>query len=173
MPVQTKTLIRSPPRQQIAPALAKLKGIGRPQIAELAAFRPNKQHPLTHPEAPMPLQAPFKPECERGDTEPFHPGEILREDILPALGFTERRLADHLGISEHDLLGLLTERTGITLDLALRLGAAFGQGARYWLALQMQHDLWHAQRQAATDVRPIRWPAAARHSGSGRSLNML
>ncbi len=91
---------------------------------------------------------------------PPHPGEILREDLLPALGMSRACFARHIGISVGRLAALLAERVPVTLDLALRLGAAFGHGTRYWLGLQVQHDIWCAERAVRVPVKPVEWPAA-------------
>ncbi len=80
-------------------------------------------------------------------TSPPHPGEVLREDILPHYTMTRAQLAKHLQISTRLLNEVVRERRDINLDLAMRLGAAFGQGAHFWLGLQMQHDLWQARNQ--------------------------
>ncbi len=89
------------------------------------------------------------------DTSPPHPGEVLREDILPHYSMSRAQLARHLRISTRKLNEILRELRDINLDLAMRLGAAFGQGAHFWLGLQMQHDLWQARNREAS-IRPIR-----------------
>jgi addiction module HigA family antidote len=78
---------------------------------------------------------------------PSHPGEILREDVLPALKMPKARLADHLGISRQTLYSILREKRAVTADVAARLGRAFGNSAAFWLNLQSQHDAWHAERK--------------------------
>lgn len=88
-------------------------------------------------------------------TKPPHPGEILREELLPRLGITGAELADHLGVGAEVIEAILDERRAIKLKLAQRLGAALGTGARYWLALQMQHDVWVAERMAPVELAPI------------------
>lgn len=98
---------------------------------------------------------------------PPHPGEILKEDILPHYQITRKDLAKHLGISTRRLSDLLHERCEISLDLAMRLGAAFGQGAHYWLGLQMQHNLWQAHHQDVK-VRPVPRKMARRSSKPGK-----
>jgi addiction module HigA family antidote len=85
------------------------------------------------------------------DAGPPHPGEILREDILPLLALSRRELARHLSISPRVLSEVLSERRAVTLDLAI------GQGARYWLGLQAQHDVWRASLAEAAPVQPIAW----------------
>ena len=92
-----------------------------------------------------------------GDLHPPHPGEILREDILPLLSLTRRQFARHLGVSVRVLSELLSERRSVTLDIAQRLGAALGQGARYWLGLQMQHDVWLTTQGQNIAVKPLSW----------------
>lgn len=78
------------------------------------------------------------------DEAPAHPGEVLREDVFPKLGITRRALAEALGVSPRKLAGLMAERTAVTFDMAQRLGVVLGHGSRYWLGLQVQHDLWRA-----------------------------
>lgn len=90
-------------------------------------------------------------------TAPPHPGEYLREDILPALGMTIGDLAGRLGVTRTTLSQLVNERRDVSLEMAQRLGQAFGNGARFWLALQMQHDIWNAERTSKVRVERIRW----------------
>lgn len=96
--------------------------------------------------------------------QPSHPGEILRETIIPALGMTIKDVAAHLGVSRAALSELVNEKRSVSLDMARRLGAAFGNGARFWLALQMQYDLWHAEhsgRAGGIAVKPLKARKAA------------
>ena len=86
---------------------------------------------------------------------PPHPGEILRDQILPRLSLSRMQLAQRLGVRHGRLADLLNERRPVSLDMARRLGKAFGNGARYWLALQMQHDVWNAERSDTMQIAPI------------------
>jgi addiction module HigA family antidote len=86
---------------------------------------------------------------------PPHPGEILREQVLPQLALTKLEIARRLGVSRRCLSDLLAERSSVGVTMARRLGQAFGNGARYWLAVQMQHDIWQAERTGQLDVQPI------------------
>jgi len=88
---------------------------------------------------------------------PPHPGEILSEDVLPHTGLTAAELASHLGVTPSLIADLIAERASVTADLALRLGKALGQGARYWLGLQAQHDLWVAMTSEAPRVKAVHW----------------
>lgn len=92
---------------------------------------------------------------------PPHPGEYLREDILPALDMNVSELAAHLGVKRQTLSRLINEKSDVSVEMAQRLWQAFGNGARYWLALQMQRDLWQAQHASAIEVRRLNWKANA------------
>ncbi len=93
--------------------------------------------------------------------QPPHPGEILREDILPALGMQVKELAKHLGVARQSLSRLIHEKSGVSVEMAERLGQAFGNGARFWLALQMQRDIWDAKQKSHVEVAPLHWKRAA------------
>jgi addiction module HigA family antidote len=82
---------------------------------------------------------------------PTHPGELLREDLLPQINMSKTAFADNVGISRQHLYELLAERKPVSADVAARLGAAFGDGAGIWLRMQAAHDAWHAERD--TDLR--------------------
>jgi antitoxin HigA-1 len=72
---------------------------------------------------------------------PMHPGELLREDVLPALGRTRAEIARLLGVSRQTLHGIVAERAPVTPEMALRLGKLCGNGPELWLALQSRYDL--------------------------------
>jgi len=99
--------------------------------------------------------------------------EIKHLRMLCAIADTGNmtRAAVTLCISQSALDAFLSERAGITLDLAQRLGYALGQGPRYWLALQMQYDLWQAERSVPDGVRRVAWPGHGRRRS--RSLSSL
>jgi antitoxin HigA-1 len=96
----------------------------------------------------MSLKSPYKPIDERIDTAPLHPGEILREDLLPHFHVSPQEFARHLGIRVETLNRVLSESAPVTRPLAKRLGASLGQGGHYWLALQSQYDLWQGALEA-------------------------
>ena len=78
---------------------------------------------------------------EQHAPRPTHPGEILRENVLPALGLTQEELADKLGVSHLAVSELLCEERGVTPDMAIRLGKLLGNGARIWLHMQQRVDI--------------------------------
>ena len=88
---------------------------------------------------------------------PIHPGEILREDVLPALGRPKTEIARLLGISRQTLYDILNERQPVTATMALRIGKLCGNGAEIWLNLQKRYDLKIAERAIgdALDAIPL------------------
>lgn len=85
---------------------------------------------------------------------PVHPGEILRDGVIPALGLSKSQVARHLGISRQTLYELLGEKQPVTPQMAVRLGKLLGNGPRLWINLQSAHDLWHAERSVDTAKIP-------------------
>ena len=77
---------------------------------------------------------------------PAHPGEILREDIMPALSISKTAMAGALGVSRQTLYDILNERQPVTAEMAVRFGKLFGNGAGFWINLQRAHDLAIAER---------------------------
>jgi antitoxin HigA-1 len=73
--------------------------------------------------------------------KPTHPGAILREDILPALGISKTAVAAALRISRETLYKILKEEAPVTPSMALRLGKAFGNSPEFWLNLQQAYDI--------------------------------
>ena len=84
-----------------------------------------------------------------------HPGEILKEDVLPELGLTVGQLAEHLGVSRPHLSRVLNGHAGISADMDLRLSEALAQTPGLWLTMQANYDLWQAQRQRRKPAPPL------------------
>ena len=86
---------------------------------------------------------------------PVHPGEILREDVLPAMGLSVSEVARRLGISRQQLHRVLACTHPITTDMALRIGKLAGNGPGLWLRMQQTYDLWHAERRMEVELSKI------------------
>lgn len=84
---------------------------------------------------------------------PMHPGELLREDVLPALDMSKTAVAAALGISRQTLYDIIGECQPVTAEMAVRLGKLLGNGAQFWLTLQRNYDL--ALAQAHVDVSKV------------------
>lgn len=90
---------------------------------------------------------------------PAHPGEILREDVLPALGITQGELARRLGVSRLTVSELLREKRAVSPDMAMRLARLLNTSPESWLNMQQAVDLWglgraHARRYER--IKPVK-----------------
>ena len=86
---------------------------------------------------------------------PVHPGEMLREDILPAVGRPKTEIARLLGISRQTLYDILNEKQPVTPAMALRLARMFGGSAESWVNMQRNYDLKIAERELADELDKI------------------
>ncbi|MDI4236357.1 HigA family addiction module antitoxin [Bradyrhizobium sp. Arg237L] len=86
---------------------------------------------------------------------PMHPGELLREEILPAIGRPKTEIAKLLGVSRQTLYDVLTEKQPVTPIMALRLGKLCGNGPDLWLNLQKRYDLHQAQQELGERIKNI------------------
>jgi addiction module HigA family antidote len=91
---------------------------------------------------------------------PTHPGELLRQDVLPAIGMPRTEIAKRLGISRSMLYAILEGRAPISPAMALRLGRLLGTSAESWLNMQRDYDLRLLEASMAEELAAIR-PVAA------------
>jgi addiction module HigA family antidote len=84
-----------------------------------------------------------------------HPGELLREDVLPALKKSKTEIANLLGISRQTLYDILAEKQPVTPGMALRLGKLCGNGPELWINMQRGYDLRLAERDLAKEIKKI------------------
>ena len=91
---------------------------------------------------------------------PIHPGEILREDVLPTLGLSVSETTRRLGVSRQQLHRILACTHPVTVEMALRLGRLSGNGPGLWLRMQQNHDLRRVEQGLRSELEKIE-PAAA------------
>jgi len=91
---------------------------------------------------------------------PPHPGEILKEDVLPDLGITVTEAAKQLGVTRVTLSRIINGKSGISPDMALRLAQWLGTTPDSWLNMQVSYDLWQAKQQPRPSIACAR-PAHA------------
>jgi addiction module HigA family antidote len=77
---------------------------------------------------------------------PVHPGRIVRQDCLEALGLSVTRAAKVLGVSRQAVNNLVNEKAGISPEMAIRLSKAFGSTPETWLQMQVSYDLGEARK---------------------------
>jgi len=85
----------------------------------------------------------------------MHPGELLRDEILPVLDRPKTEIARLLGVSRQTLYDILEERQPVTPTMALRLGKLCGNGPDLWLNLQKRYDLHLARQKLGETIRKI------------------
>ncbi len=91
---------------------------------------------------------------------PAHPGEVLR-DYLGEMSVAEA--AARLGVTRAHLSRILNGRAGVSAQMSLRLTAALGTSPEFWLKMQMQYDLWQAQKAKRPRIR--RFPQVPKARG--------
>ena len=79
--------------------------------------------------------------------DPAHPGEMLKELCLEPLNLTVTEVARTLGVARKTLSELVNGKAGISPEMAIRLSKAFKTTPEFWMNLQQQYDLWHAQQK--------------------------
>src|SRR5574341_2220533 len=87
---------------------------------------------------------------------PTHPGELLRDEIMPAAGLTQERLARLLNVSRRTVNEVVTEKRSLSADMAHRMARLFNTTPDFWLGLQRDVDLWRAERRGQTAYRKIK-----------------
>ncbi|MBA3713392.1 MAG: HigA family addiction module antidote protein [Pyrinomonadaceae bacterium] len=95
---------------------------------------------------------------------PTHPGEILREDVLPAAGLSQGEFAAVLGVSRRTVNEILQEKRPVTVDMAHRLSRALGTSPEVWLGLQQKVEVWDALQDNKREydrIKPLPVEAAA------------
>ena len=102
------------------------------------------------------IPSPTKP-----SRPPTRPGEIQREDVLPALGLTVSAAAKSLGLTRQTLHATLAGRLAVTPTMALRLGKLCGNGPHIWLNMQGAYDLGHAEQAMGAEIAKIETHKAA------------
>ncbi len=83
-----------------------------------------------------------------GMHNPPHPGGIVRRQCLEPLGLSVTRAAEGPGVTRRALSELLNERTGVSVEMAIRLSKAFGSTPETWLGMQLAWDLWQVRNRA-------------------------
>ena len=87
--------------------------------------------------------------ARRNALPPLHPGEIIREDILPEMGLSVTATAKALGVSRQMVHEILAERRPLSAVMCLRLARLFGSTPEFWMRLQAEYDL----KKAAQDKK--------------------
>jgi addiction module HigA family antidote len=82
---------------------------------------------------------------------PPHPGEFIRSVYLEPFDLGARALAEKLAASPSTLNRIITGKSGVSPEMALRLSKSLGRSPESWLAMQDANDLWQAKRHTKLD----------------------
>lgn len=88
------------------------------------------------------------------DRCPTHPGALLREDVIPAMGKTTAEIAQMLGISRKHLHDVMAGRKRVGTKMAGRLAKLFGNEALFWIRMQGAFDAYCAWRGMGVSAFP-------------------
>lgn len=77
--------------------------------------------------------------------KPTHPGAVLREDVLPELGWTQGELATRLLVSRVTVWDILHEKKAVTAEMAVRISRTVGGSPESWLRMQEALDIWEVE----------------------------
>ena len=97
----------------------------------------------------------------KSELPPVHPGEIIREDILPEVGLAVTAVAKALGVSRQMLHDILAERRPLSAVMCLKVARLFGSTPELWMRLQATYDLKKAAQnkkvmQGVSRIVPVK-----------------
>jgi addiction module HigA family antidote len=87
---------------------------------------------------------------------PVHPGEIIREDVLPSVGLSVAAAAKALGVSRQMLHDILAGRKPLSAPMCLKVSRLFGSSPDVWMRLQAAYDLKQAEQDKKVMERVAR-----------------
>ena len=86
---------------------------------------------------------------------PVHPGELIKDEVLPQYGLNVSRAAEVLHVSRPSFNNFLNGKGGIGTDLAFKIEQAFGVTAASLMQMQVLWDLWNAEQRRPAVVDGI------------------
>jgi addiction module HigA family antidote len=92
----------------------------------------------------------------RSGLPPVHPGEIIREDILPSVGLSVTAAAKALGVSRQMLHCILAGHKPVSAVMCLKLARLFGGSPEVWMRLQAVYDLKKSEQDKKVMARVAR-----------------
>ncbi len=85
-----------------------------------------------------------------------HPGEILKHEFLKPLRMSGYALAKAIGVTPQRVSDITLKKSGISADVAMRLGKFFGTSAEFWMNLQDSYELSIVRKQIAKALNKIK-----------------
>jgi addiction module HigA family antidote len=87
---------------------------------------------------------------------PPHPGDLIKTEVIEALGLNVSRAADILKVPRATLSDLLHGKTALTPEMALRIEKAFGPDMDHLLRMQLAYDVAKT-RERSQDISVERY----------------
>jgi antitoxin HigA-1 len=82
---------------------------------------------------------------------PVHPGALIKE-CLDDLGLSFAEAAQGLDVTRQQLHNVITGRSRVTPEMAIRLEKAIGSTADTWLRMQANFDLAKARKRSGNII---------------------
>jgi len=80
------------------------------------------------------------------------PGDILMHEFMEPMHLSANALAKAMKVPANRITGILNGTRNITADTALRLQAALGISANFWMGIQSQFNLEQAEADLADTI---------------------
>jgi addiction module HigA family antidote len=77
-----------------------------------------------------------------------HPGDLIRTEIIDALGLSVSKAAQVLKVRRATLSDLLQGKASLTPEMALRMEKAFGPDMDHLLRMQLAYDVAQTRRHS-------------------------
>ena len=87
---------------------------------------------------------------------PTHPGELLREELMPQFGLSQGELADAIRVSRRTVNEVLTEKRSLSVDMAYRLARVFNVSPGLLIRMQEAVDVWDTVQAHGKEYARIR-----------------
>ncbi len=84
-----------------------------------------------------------------------HPGEML-EEVLKQNKISQSSLAAHLGVTQAKINEICRGKRGVTPDMAMKFGKAFGQSPMFWINIQKNWEMSQLDESDYKDIQRIK-----------------
>ena len=78
---------------------------------------------------------------------PPHPGEVIDGLYLEPFEVSARTMATRLGVSPSTFARVVSGKSALSPDMAIRLSKVLVRSPESWLQMQVNYDIWVAEQQ--------------------------
>jgi antitoxin HigA-1 len=96
-------------------------------------------------------------------SNPVHPGDFIKTEIIEAHGLSVTAAATVLGVSRPALSNLLNQNADLSGEMALRIEKAFGVSMDTLMRMQAAYDITEARKNAGK-IRVRRYQRDSAHA---------